>query len=100
MIGAIYKNILLIGKKIENKIQIKETIPIRTIELNYLEDNKLIINYNKEGKYLDKIIEFNTKEERKKIRDLLNIKRVEIKNWEISQVINYINSQIQYYKNN
>ncbi len=100
MIGVIYKNILLIGKKIENKIQIKETIPIRTIELNYLEDNKLIINYNKEGKYLDKIIEFNTKEERKKIRDLLNIKRVEIKNWEISQVINYINSQIQYYKNN
>ena len=68
--------------------------------MNYLEDNKLIINYNKEGKYLDKIIEFNTKEERKKIRDLLNQKRVEIKNWEISQVINYINSQIQYYKNN
>ena len=65
-----------------------------------MEDNKLIINYNKEGKYLDKIIEFNTKEERKKIRDLLNQKRVEIKNWEISQVINYINSQIQYYKNN
>ena len=93
MIGVIYKNILLIGNKEENKIKIKETIPIRTIELNYSKNNRLTINYNKNGKYLDKIFEFNTEEERKKIRDLLNLKRVEIKKWENSQVINYINSQ-------
>jgi len=94
MIGVLYKNILLIGNREENKIKIKETIPLRTIELNYSKNNRLTINYNKDGKYLDKIFEFNTEEERKKIRDLLNLKRVEIKKWENSQVINYINSQI------